>query len=209
MEKELFVQACRDRGQAMERAMRLMYRDYEPALRYEASKAFADAPTVHDAVQECLFKAWHSCATFRGESELFPWLKAILRRVILDKVRQRREESPLFTEDGEVQPEVEARLREFLGAAHDPTGDAVQRRQETELFVRAYARFAAKYPLCAKILLWVAEDGLKPGQIASLLAKSDAAMRQQLSDCRERLRSFLPDRPRRRAPKAGGAPDED
>jgi len=209
MEKDLFLQACREGELAMARAMRQIYRDYEPRLRFEASKALADASSVHDAVQECLLKAWKSRATFRGDSELFPWLKTILHRVILDKLHEHPPESPLFTEDGKVRDEVEARLRDFRGATDDPTGESAQRKQAVEEFVRAFAAFAAKYRICAEIFRWLVEDGLKPAQIAERLGKSDAAARQQLSDCRARLRRYLPERPARRAARTAGKPDAD
>lgn len=54
-----------------------------------------DSSAADDAVQETLIAAVAQIATFEGRSELRTWLTAILKRKIVDQIRQRERHSPV------------------------------------------------------------------------------------------------------------------
>ena len=78
-----------------------------------------EAATV--LVQETFIKVWLRCATFRGQSELLPWIRAILRNGLLDRVRRAHPEVP-FDADDELTEEAGRRVAE-LSAQYVPTPD--------------------------------------------------------------------------------------
>ena len=186
MDRETFIRACREGGQAVERALRAMHRDYAGALMREAWHALHDEAEAQDLLQDTLLKAWRRCAGFRGQSELFPWLKQILRNAAIDRLRSRRPESPIDDEPG------------FEAAFADHRGDldAQPERQaleaEADRVFRACAeRFALEQPQAAAVIRWVAEDGLTPAQVAELLQRSPGATREYISQCRKKARRYF------------------
>ena len=73
-----------------------------------------DTNIAEDLVQETFIKVWQRCATFRGESELVPWVRSILRHAILDHLRGRTKEVAMEDETGTVR-EVELMIAEANG----------------------------------------------------------------------------------------------
>lgn len=186
MDRETFIRACRERGQALERALRLMHRDYAGALMREAWLALRDEHESQDLVQDTLLKAWERCAGYQGRSELFPWLKQILRHAAIDRLRARVPQAPLDDE-----PALESALAEFRpGLDRRPERQALQAEAE-RVFLDCARRFAAEEPEAATMIHWVAEDGLTPAQIAELLGRSPGATREYLSQCRKKARRYF------------------
>lgn len=183
MDRETFIRACRDGGQAVERALRAMHRSYAGALMREGWLALRDEHEAQDLVQDTLLKAWLRCGTFSGQSELFPWLRQILRRTAIDRLRGR----PQF-----AVPEEEAGFEAAL-AEHRPGLDARPERlalqaEADRVFRECAQRFAAEHPEAATVIHWIAEDGLTPAQIAELLGRSPGATREYVSQCRKKAR---------------------
>lgn len=190
LQKTDFMRACRDGGEALAQALRDMLRDYGAALRRDAWRSLGDAAAAADLVQQTLIKAWQACASFRGESEIYPWLKTILRRGALDLLGQRRDE-PLHDAGGALRTDVEAALQRLRPAP--PPDTLLMRRQHADCWQRCAERFEREQPQAAAVLRWVVEDGLGAAEIADLLGRSPGATREFISQCRKKARHYFAD----------------
>jgi RNA polymerase sigma factor (sigma-70 family) len=183
------MEACRDGGKRIEDALRSLDRAYFALLHRDCLRAVRDADAARDLVQETFIKVWQRCATFRGESELLPWIRSIMRRTILDKLRQPQREVPLEHETGLMGDAVErvAELSEQVPAGED----AVEQRQLAECFERCWEKFMQASPQHALVISWIAEDGMTHEEIAALLGRTPGATREFISQCRKRARVHL------------------
>jgi RNA polymerase sigma-70 factor (ECF subfamily) len=193
MDKAVFMQACREGGRAVEAALRGLYRDYAGALAREGWLALRDADAARDLLQETLIKAWRQCASFRGDSELFPWLKQVLRRTAIDQLRRSRPETSIDEAGSGLGAEVEAALRAQGGAAADEPERLLAGRQLEQVYRRCAARFAAEQPQAAEVIRWIAEDDLGVAEIAALLQRNPGATREFISQCRKKARLYFRD----------------
>ena len=60
-----------------------------PSLRRTARRLTRDAGLAEDAVQDAMLKAWTRAGAMRDDARFEPWLRAILRSVLVDEVRRR------------------------------------------------------------------------------------------------------------------------
>ncbi len=193
MDKRLFQQACLDGGTVLDSALRALQRDYWRALLHEALSSLGDLEAARDLVHETLIKAWLRCAQFRGDSELFPWLKRILRHALIDRLRSRHLEQPLDDEHGQPLAEVETALRETAGRAAATPEQVMQSNELEAVYRQCQARFAADHPLAASVIRWIAEDDLTHAQISALLDREPGATREFISQCRKKARVYFRD----------------
>jgi len=189
LDKHAFMRACREGGDAIEEALRALDRSYFALLHRECHRFVRDDETARDLVQETFIKVWQRCATFRGDSELLPWVRTILRHTILDRLRQREREVPM-ERDGELSREVERQVA-AISAAGPTSDDELRRREREDCFARCWRRFEQAAPAHAAVLAWIVEDGLSNEQIASLLGRTPGATREFISQCRKRARVHL------------------
>jgi RNA polymerase sigma factor (sigma-70 family) len=190
VDKTLFMEACRDGGQRIDGALRLLDRSYFAILYRDSVRATGDRDIARDLVQEAFIKVWQRCATFRGESELLPWVRSVLRRVILDRLRQPAREVALEDEAG-LTAAAMAQIAQLSGQQVPVPEDALKQRQLAEVFQRCWERFAQACPEHAVVISWIAEDGLTHGEIAALLERTPGATREFISQCRKRARIYL------------------
>ncbi len=99
MDKTLFMRACREGGAAIEQALRELDRKFFAVL-YRDGLRTRDADATHDLVQDTFIKVWRRCATFRGDSELLPWIKTILRHSAIEQLRWPVHEVPMEDAQG-------------------------------------------------------------------------------------------------------------
>ena len=191
MDKHHFIQACRDGGSGLEQALRLLQRAAVVALQREATLSLGDAETARDLTQDTLIKVWRRCAQFRGDSELYPGLKRILRHAVIDKLRARTDEQPLADEQGQPFAEVEAALRASAGRAADTPEQSVAADELERVYRDCLARMAADHPLAANVIRWIAEDDLTHAEIAALLGRAPGATREYISQCRKKARRYF------------------
>jgi len=190
VDKLAFVRACREGGEAVEDALRLLDRSYYAVLYRDCLRSVRDADAARDLVQDTFIKVWQRCATFHGESELLPWIRAILRHAILDRLRRSERDVPI-ERDGAMSTEV-ARGVAALSAERVPAAEVeLRRKQLAECFARSWARFEQACPEHAAVIAWIVEDGLRNEQIAELLGRTPGATREFVSQCRKRARMHL------------------
>ena len=184
------MRACREGGRAIEQALRLLDRSYFAILYRDCVRVVRDGEAARDLVQEAFIKVWQRCATFRGESELLPWIRTILRRTILNRLRIPEREVSLDVEGG-MNAEADRRLAE-LSAQQVPTPlDETRARQLVECFQRCWERFEREAPAHAAVIAWIAEDGLSNEDISELLGRTPGATREFISQCRKRARVYF------------------
>jgi len=191
MDKRHFIQACREGGSGFEKALRTLQRDYGSALLREASLSLGDVETARDLAQDTLIKVWQRCAQFRGDSELYPWLKRILRHAVIDKLRARPNEQPLADDQGQPFIEVEVALRAAAGRAAATPEQSVAADELERVYRECLARFAKDHPMPANVIRWIAEDDLTHAEIAALLGRAPGATREYISQCRKKARAYF------------------
>ena len=184
MDKNEFIRACRDGGNSIEYALRALDRAYFPLLYRDGVRALRDADAARDLVQETFIRVWQRCATYRGESELFPWIKTIFRNAALDRLRRPERERPL--EEGEADGPVDPAI------PWPPSPDDEARRRERDAcFKRCWRKFEEACPAHAAVMGWIVEDGLGNEEISQLLGRTPGATREFVSQCRKRARVHL------------------
>ena len=184
------MSACREGGAAIERALRQLDRSYFGVLFRDSLRGLRDPESARDLVQDTFIKVWLRCATFQGDSELLPWIKAILRHGLLDRVRRSTGEVAL--EAGEDQPaETQQRIAELSEESIPQPESEAARAQLDDCFQRCWRRFEAASPSHALVMTWIVEDGLDHEQIGELLGRTPGATREFISQCRKRARLHL------------------
>jgi RNA polymerase sigma factor (sigma-70 family) len=190
LDKKFFMEACREGGQRIDGALRLLDRSYFAVLYRDSVRAIGDRDVARDLVQDTFIKVWQRCATFRGESELLPWVRSVLRRVILDRLRQPQREVPLEDQAGLTTAVIE-KVAAMSGEQVPVPEDALKQEQLGQVFQRCWNRFAQACPEHALVISWIAEDGLTHEEIAALLERTPGATREFISQCRKRARTYL------------------
>ena len=190
MDPHSFMRACREGGAAMETALIALDRSLFAMLYRDCVRMVRSPDVARDLVQETFIKVWQRCATFRGESELLPWIRTILRHRVLDFLRRQSRESSVQTDD-ETHGDAEHVLGKIADEKRLSPEDTAQRRQLAECFERCWDRFERASPVHAAVLVWVVEDGLGTEDIARLLGRTPGATREFISQCRKRARVHL------------------
>ena len=190
LNKNEFMQACREGGGAIERALRQLDRTFFAVLYARALHTLRDAELARDLVQETFIKVWQRCATFEGNSELRPWIEAILRHTLLDRLRRPRRDVT-FDADGALSEELAERVLELSQQQVQRPDDEARQQQLAECFQRCWQRFEEAAPAHAAVMKWIVEDGLSHEQIGELLDRTPGATREFISQCRKRARVHL------------------
>lgn len=183
------MRACRDGGREIEGALRTLDRSYFAILYRECMRAVRNTEAARELVQETFIKVWQRCASFRGESELLPWIRVILRHAILDQLRRPLREVSM--EEIQAGGEIDARILELSARQVARPEEELRRRQLSECFERCWQRFTHAAPEHAQVVAWIAEDGLSHEEIAELLGRTPGATREFISQCRKRARLHL------------------
>ncbi|MEP7242944.1 MAG: sigma-70 family RNA polymerase sigma factor [Gammaproteobacteria bacterium] len=190
LDQHAFMRACREGGRAIEQALRLLDRAFFAVLYRESFRIVRDAEGARDIVQETFIKVWQRCATFKGDSELLPWMRAILRRGVLDRLRRPDHETPLET-GGAMSAATERRIAELSEAQVPTPVDGVRAQELADCFQRCWERFERDHPSHAAVIAWIVEDELSNEQISELLDRTPGATREFISQCRKRARVYF------------------
>lgn len=190
LDKQYFMRACREGGAAIEQALRSLDRDFFAILQSRALRYLRDPDAARDLVQDAFIKVWRRCATFHGDSELLPWIEAILRNGVLDWLRRSGRELP-FDETAAMNSEIAARIAEISEHEIATPHDELRRAQLADCFQRCWQEFESAAPRHAAVISWIAQDGLTHEEIATLLDRSPGATREFISQCRKRARVHL------------------
>jgi len=185
LDKNAFMRACREGGDAIEMALRALDRAFFALLYRDCVRLVRDPEIARDVVQDTFIKVWRRCATFRAQSELLPWIRAIARHAILDRLRRAQPEVSL---DAETDEQLEQRIAELSEQQVATPDDEVRRAQLAESFSQCWRQFEQASPEHAAVMAWIVQDGLGNEEIAELLGRSPGATREYVSQCRKRAR---------------------
>lgn len=191
MEIETFMRACREGGARIEAALRALDRELAPLLARECRSVVRDRDRADDLVQETFIKVWQRCTSFRGESQLLPWIRGILRHAILDFFRVARPEVPIDDEEGSMSAAAEQRVAELSEELRESPDDLFERAELEACYRRCNARFEHDHPMHAAVMRWIAEDGLTNRDVEELLQRSPGATREFISQCRRKARVYF------------------
>lgn len=169
--------------------MRTLDREHFAMLYRESRRTVRDAAAARDLVQETFIKVWQRCASFHGNSELLPWLRAILRHTMLDSFR--RNDRAVSLDDAVLTAEIELKIVELSARAVPTPLDDAQARQQRAVFQHCWAAFERECPTHAAVIAWIGEDGLDNDEIAQLLGRTPGATREFISQCRKKARVYL------------------
>jgi RNA polymerase sigma factor (sigma-70 family) len=143
-----------------------------PALRRYAGSLLRDRQEVDDLVHDCLVRALDRLHTRRSDSEMRPWLFAIMHNLYVSRARQRRSRG----------------VHEPLEAA----GDAwlsVEGEQEKRLHARDVMNAVARLPEeLRSVLVLVTVEDLAYADVAKVLGIPIGTVMSRLSRARERVR---------------------
>ncbi len=181
------MRACREGGAAIERALRELDRTLFARLYRECRRSIRDHDAAEDLVQEAFIKVWRHCASFRGDSELLPWIRVILRRTILDRLRKGEREVTL----DDVQFEAATDAAAIANGGTATTDRAARQAEIQSVFDACWQEFRATSPTHAAVMGWIVEDGLSNAEIGELLGRTPGATREFISQCRKRARIHL------------------
>ena len=186
------MRACREGGVAIEQALRELDRSFFAVLYRDGLRTLRDPDAARDLVQETFIKVWQRCATFRGDAELLPWIKVILRNGAIERLRRPVRDVPL--EDGAgLTPAAAERVAELSHELMNTPERAARQQQLAQLFEQGWRRYHEADPVHASVMAWVVEDGLSIADIAALLGRTPGATREFVSQCRKRARTYLAD----------------
>ena len=146
-----------------------------PRLRRYAIALAGDVATADDLLQDCMERAWKNQAAITDERALFPWLRAILHNVNIDRIRLRRRRPN--------EAETLDAIAETLAGSSAGDGPALSMD-----VIRAMNRVSFEH---RQILLLVGVEGLSYREIAVELDIPTGTVMSRLARARERLRSLL------------------
>jgi RNA polymerase sigma-70 factor, ECF subfamily len=143
-----------------------------PALRRYAGSLLRDRQEVDDLVHDCLVRALDRLHTRRTDTEMRPWLFAIMHNLYISRIRQRRTR-------GEAEP-LDTVTDSAVG-----TGP----RQEVHIHTREVLEEVRRLPDDLRcVLLLVTVEDMTYAQVASVLDIPIGTVMSRLSRARERLR---------------------
>ncbi len=142
-----------------------------------------DEETAQDAAQEVWLAVMKSLPGFRGEAKLSTWIYTIAYRVVSRYARKERQYSTQFLRDyfraGEIeapQPEPGVEHEQWVKAMCDKCLTGILHCLDDESRIAYIFRDMAQLPY---------------DEIARILAKEEATVRQNIARARRKLRNFL------------------
>ncbi len=160
-------------------------RDYGRMVSSVCRRMITDEELARDAAQQVWVEITKSFPSFRGESKVSTWIYTITRRIAADVAKNEKTYSMRFVrsyfEMGDIEPPARIDLDKDLWV-----------RQTCDRCVTALLHCVDNETRLAHIFRDVAE--LDYAEIAGILEKDEAAVRQMVSRSRKRINSFLHDR---------------
>jgi RNA polymerase sigma-70 factor (ECF subfamily) len=96
-------------------ALRVLYREHAAALLAYAEWFTDNRPAAEDAVQETFLRAWRNLPRLQAdERPLRPWLRQVLRHVLIDAARAARARPVGLLDDTLIDQEVDGGYEEML-----------------------------------------------------------------------------------------------
>ncbi len=141
-------------------------------------RSIGDHHRAEDLLQETFLRVFAHRQAYRPTATFRTWLFTIARNLLIDQLRQRREN-----------PEIES--GEILETVADPGATPLQEAEASEVEERLQAAVLRLRPSQREVLLLHRFAGLSPEEIAEVTGASPAGVRVTLHRALRRLRDFL------------------
>ncbi len=161
------IAACRRQDR---RAQKELYDRYNRAMYTACYRICGDFDLANDALQEGFLKVFQKLHTFREESTIGAWMKVVIVRTALNRIRRqpRYEELPLHHADEEV--------------------DWGHSALDVEYLDRAIQRLPDGY---RAVFVLIEVEGYKHQEVADLLGITAGTSKSQLFYAKKKLREYL------------------
>jgi RNA polymerase sigma-70 factor, ECF subfamily len=164
----------RPRGTASDQALRDLYRDHATALLRYAQWFTDDRAAAEDAVQETFLRAWRHLPRLLDDGRpLRPWLRRVLRHVMIDADRTARAKRETLHDAMPVEGEIEGGYETLLDRGLLATVLRDLSPAHREVLVETYYRDAPADRVAARL-------GVPVGTVRSRLHYALRAVREQL-----------------------------
>lgn len=167
MTEQELVAACRRQDR---RAQKELYDRYSRAMYTACYRICADFDLANDALQEGFLKVFQKLDTFRGDSTVGAWMKVVIVRTALNKLRSRKitEDLPLNYADEEI--------------------DWGTTSLDTEYLEKAINRLPDGY---RAVFVLIEVEGYKHQEVAEMLNITVGTSKSQLFYAKKKLREYL------------------
>jgi RNA polymerase sigma-70 factor (ECF subfamily) len=154
-----------------------VYEDVAPRLFGWLRRRVRDVTVVEDLVQQTLLQIHRGRSSFIPGAALTPWAFAILRRLLIDKMRRDKRQVPVTHDADAPEPAVDARPAELLDA-----------HRMAHRVSEVLARLPEGQRLAFEL---VRQDGMSLAEAAEMLDTTVPAMKSRLHRVYEELRREL------------------
>ncbi len=155
---------------------------YQPRLLRFASRLCRDNEDAKDVLQESLFAAVRSLASYRGDASVSTWLYTIARSFCIKKRRR-----SIYAPKVEVSLDTEAEVAEIA----DPGRNPERELQNTRLAEALEVAIAGLEPDKREVLVLRDVEGLPAAEVAEILELSVEAVKSRLHRARLAVREQL------------------
>ncbi|MEM6769477.1 MAG: RNA polymerase sigma factor [Bacteroidota bacterium] len=161
------VEACRRQDR---RAQKELYDRYSRAMYTACYRICGTFDLANDALQEGFLKVFQKLDTYRGESTIGAWMKVVIVRTALNKLRRQKitEELPLNYADQEVDWGTSALDIEYLEKAIQRLPDGYR-----------------------SVFVLIEIEGYKHHEVADMLNITVGTSKSQLFYAKKKLREYL------------------
>ncbi|MCX8210334.1 MAG: RNA polymerase sigma-70 factor (ECF subfamily) [Neolewinella sp.] len=167
MTEQELVEACRQQDR---RAQKELYDRYSRAMYTACYRICSDFDLANDALQEGFLKVFQKIHTYRGESTIGAWMKVVIVRTALNKLRRHKvtQELPLDFADEEADWGTNSLDIEYLEKAINRLPDGYR-----------------------SVFVLIEVEGYKHQEVADLLDITVGTSKSQLFYAKKKLRGFL------------------
>ncbi len=152
----------------------LLYKRYGGKIYSKCISMLKDEALAHDATQEVFTKIFLNLSKFNEKSRFSTWVYSITYNYCIDYIRRKKKNANLFMDDISRLPEIEDEVSddEILSIAVHQLKVILEELDDGE---RA-------------ILLMKYQDGMSIKEIASLLNKTESAVKMRIKRAKERAK---------------------
>lgn len=169
-------------GKLAERGMEGLFRLYGSRIKAFFRRHRLNDDEAADLLQETFIKIFRSADKFNRQSKVATWLWTIARNSMLDYLRAKKP-----TES--IDEMLDGELLDMDCIATLPCSG--ERLDLQNCIQRGFTAFSEEHPERASVMRLAVFEEWNIEEVAAFLARTPAATREYLSQCRKRLRVFL------------------
>jgi RNA polymerase sigma-70 factor (ECF subfamily) len=169
-------------GALAEKGIEGLFRLYASRIKAFFRRHRMSDEEAADLLQETFVKVYRGAASFSGGAKPSTWIWSIARNCMLDQLRSKRPTESLDAYLDADMLDIEAVTDAACIAESIGMRDCIE---------RGFAAFSIQHPERASVMRLAVFEEWEIDEVAEFLARTPAATREYLSQCRKRLRVFL------------------